>query len=370
MKIALFTTNRTTIPPSPHIIAASATMTGILADKLVERGHDVTLYAAKGSRSKARIIDLNLAPTELDYALKKEEWVKNLNLGMKQVYISAVYKDADKYDIIHLQTEPVYLGMHFAALTKTPSVFTNHNVFVKEEREILTHYHMPIITISNYQRTPLPDLNYIRTVYNGIDAERYPVGSGEGGYMLFLGRLVDVKGVRQAIEVAQATKRKLIIAGKGTEEYVRETITPHVGEYVEYRGHVERETREWYELYANARLFISPLQWEEPFGLVYIESMACGTPVVAFDRGAVPEIVHDQETGYVVNSSGGDRRGAFFVKHSGMEGIKEAVERIYSLPDEEYLSMRRKSRQLVLARFTLDAMVQGYEQAYSLLLNR
>ena len=361
----MFTSNRTTIPPAPHIVAASATLTGILADKLVERGHDVTLYAAQGSRSKARIVDLGLPPTELDYALVKEEWVKNLNQGMKQVYISALYKEAKQYDVLHLQTEPVYLGMHFAALTDTPTVFTNHNVFISQEEQILKHYNQPIITISQYQRTVIPDLNYVATVYNGVDTKVYPQdGMGEGEYMLFLGRLVDVKGVRQAIEVAKRVKRKLIIAGKGTDEYIKDAILPHIGEYVEFRGHVERETTEWFQLYSQAKLFLAPIQWEEPFGLVFIESMACGTPVVAFSRGAVPEIVKDGETGYVVNSSLTDKRGEYQVKGVQLDGIIEAVERVYSLSPDAYQQMRTASRAHVASTFTLEKMVDGYETPY------
>ena len=104
MKIALFTSNRTIVPPPPGVIAASAYLTGLLADMLVEAGHDVTLYAPKGSMTKARIIDLDLPPSDLDYALHPEEWVKNMSLGMKQRYLSQICQDSDQYDIIHLQT--------------------------------------------------------------------------------------------------------------------------------------------------------------------------------------------------------------------------------------------------------------------------
>ncbi len=369
MKIALFTSNRTTVPPEKDIVAASATLTAILADRLVELGHDVTLYAPRGSVSKAKIIDLGMEPPRLDYALQKEDWVKNLALGMKQRYLSEVFKDSHLYDIIHLQTEPVYLGMPFAQLTSTPVVVTNHNVFIPQEAPLLREYkHIPIITISDYQRTIIPDLNYVSTVYNGIDVSEFPFNETSDDYMYHIGRLVKSKGVVEAVQVAKEVQRRFIIAGKGTDDFIDAEIKPHLSQHIEYKGMLGRQSNEWFDMYARAKLFLLPIQWDEPFGLVMIEAMATGTPVVAFARGAVPEVVKDGVTGYIVNPSDDDIRGDFIVKKTGLAGIKEAVERIYALAPDHYAKMRKNSRKHVEENFSEEKMVEGYIRVYTNIL--
>lgn len=372
MKVALYTSNRTTIPPEPDIVSATATLTALLANGLVEQGHDVTLYAAKGSRSKAKIVDLGLPPPRLDYSLQGEEWVKNMNLGMKQIYLSELYKDADKYDIIHLQTEPVYLGMPYAKLVKTPTVITNHNIFIPHEKPLFDYYaHQPIVSISDYQRTPFPHLSYIATVYDGLTISKYPFYEeiDPDQHLAFMGRLVAVKGVKEAIGIAQKIKRKLILAGKGTQSFIDETITPHLSPIIEFKGHIPHETPAWFDHYGKAKAYLAPIQWDEPFGMVLIEAMATGTPVVAFAKGAIPEIIKDGVTGFIINPSDDDIRGDFIIKKTGIEGMCEAVERIYALNETDYKQMRFNSRKQVENNFTTDKMITGYIDVYQKIID-
>lgn len=367
MRIALYTSNRTTIPPAPNVVAASASLTALLAEKLVEKKHEVTLYAPRGSQTSAKLVDLGLPPMELDFALQPEEWVKNVSLSMKQVYLEKLYADADKYDVIHLQTEPVYLGFPFTGLTQTPTIVTNHNVFNPEEKRIFDYYQqIPIVTISDFQRTPLPDLNYLATVYNGISSEYYPFSAtaAPDDYLLFMGRLVPVKGVTEAITIAQDVKRNLIISGVGEAAFIETQVRVHLSNTIKFVGHTPRETSAWYQLFSQAKALLFPIQWEEPFGLTLIESMACGTPVIGFARGAVPEIIEDGVTGFIVNPGDDDIRGKYTITQTGLAGFCEAVERLYSLSASEYAAMRQACRARVEAQFTVDKMVEGYERVY------
>ena len=365
MKIALYTTNRTTIPPKKNIIAASAQLTALLADGLVDKGHDVTLYAPKGSVSKAKIIDLDLEPTNLDFSLTKNEITLKLSMGMKQIFLSEIYKNANNFDIIHLQTEPIYLGMPFARFSNTPTLFTNHNIFSKAEEEILTFYKsLPIISISNNQKSFLPGLNYVKTIYDGIDIDYYSFESEVNfGPLCFMGRLVKQKGIIEAIKAAQASNKSLNILGVGEESFMKENVEPLLSEQIKLID-INDNSVNRVKTYQGSRATIFPIIWEEPFGLVMVESMATGTPVIAFANGSVPEIIKDGETGFIVNSSNNDIRGNWIIKKTGIEGLTEAINMIYSQSDNEYLTMRQNCRKQVEKNFSSSIMIEKYENLY------
>jgi glycosyltransferase involved in cell wall biosynthesis len=143
-------------------------------------------------------------------------------------------------------------------------------------------------------------------------------------------------------------------------------IKPYLSNDIIFEEHKGQERK--LELYQNAKAFLFPIQWEEPFGLVLTEAMACGTPVIAFARGAIPEIVADGVTGFVVNPSEEDKRGDFIIKKTGIEGLVEAIQRLNSLPQEEYIKMRQASRKRVEDNFTIEKTVEGYENEYKKIL--
>lgn len=367
MRIALFTTSRTTIPPQPGIIAASAYLTGLLADGLVERGHEVTLYAPQGSVSKANIIDLGIPPVELDYALHPQEWVKHVNLLSKQQYISAMIADSGQYDVIHLQTEPVYAGFPFVRFSKAPVVATNHNVFLQEESMIWQQYRdIPIVTISRYQRSTMPEINHFETVYDGIPVHEFPLYPHDSAhaYIGFIGRLVRVKGVEDAIAAAKTGSVPLVITGVGTKQYIESTITPNCSDTIQFAGPLEHGSPDWYGFYRNAKALLVPIQWDEPFGLVMVEAMAMGTPIIAYARGSVPEIVEDGVTGFLVNPSPTGNRGTWQIAATGVDGLREAMMRIWTMDAQSYGQMRQACRDRVQRLFDSSIMIDNYIKVY------
>ena len=365
MKIALFASNRTTVPPQPGTISASAWLVSALADHLVDRGHDVTLYAPSGSTSKAKVIDLGLPPSSLDFSMTYDEWDSKDSFGEKLCYLAELYRHAANYDVINLHTEPVYLGMPLAIQSSTPTVFTNHNIFRTQQQRIFQYYrNLPIVSISDFQRTLMPDLNYLATIHNGVAVEKYPVFTEPYEHLSFIGRLTSAKGVAEGIAAAKAAGKSLQVAGVGRKDFIEDIILPHISDQIKFIGPINAKSDRWYSHYGSAKATLVPIQWEEPFGLVSIESMATGTPVIGIARGAVPEIIVDGVTGFLVNPSNGDRRGDFLTKATGVDGLREAIDRLYALPTDLYMAMRRHARRHIMKNFSVDSMVTSYEAIY------
>ena len=217
-------------------------------------------------------------------------------------------------------------------------------------------------------------MHFIDTVYNGIDVEKVPFSDkGESEDLVYISRLDEQKGSHLALEVSLKLKKRIKIIGRPETEnpyqykYYLEKVKPLLqNSLVHYYG--ELSPMEKMPLLLSSKLFIFPLCWEEPFGLVMIEAMATGTPIVAFARGAVPEMVEDGVTGFIVNSSSEDNRGDWVVKKTGVEGLREAVERIYAMGQEQYQHMRVACRKRVADRFTKEKMVEGYIDVYRKIL--
>lgn len=188
--------------------------------------------------------------------------------------------------------------------------------------------------------------------------------------MFWIGRINPKKGVIEAAKVASSTGRKLSLMGyvePGYEEYLKKLNHSLDSAFVSLtEGFISRA--EIHKLISKSKLFLNPILWEEPFGLVMIEAMASGTPVVAFARGSVPEIVKDGETGFIVNHSDTDIRGEFAIKKTGIEGLCEAVERIYALDSDNYQKMRSASRKHVEENFSVQKMVESYNLEYKKIL--
>jgi glycosyltransferase involved in cell wall biosynthesis len=295
VKIAVLAPAWFAVPPTGY--GGIEWVVSLLADGLVDAGHDVTLFASGDSRTKAELAAIfPVAPSrqigrtfpELKHAL-------------------SCFERADEFDVINDHTG--MLGAALGATTDTPVVHTAHGPLDEESGEIYDLIdrvapQVGLISISMNQRKPRPGLNWIANCPNALDFSVYPCKPHRGDYLLFLGRLSPDKGAHRAVAVAMETGLPLKIAGKLQEqkerEYFHELVEPHLVDGIEYLGEVTHGEK--VELLQNARATLFPIEWEEPFGLVMIESMACGTPVIATRWGAVPEVIEDGRSGIIVDN--------------------------------------------------------------------
>ena len=389
MRIALIASNFISLPPQIRDLprgfsGAAEWMAWILSEELVKRGHEVTLYASGDSHTRACLQSVTQKATSL------EKKPAEFYLDYEHLLVSQAYADAKdgRYDILH--SHLTSRSAFYAPLVKVPTVVTIHSPLTGQAARILQkrpdtqHY----VSISDAQRIPLPDLNYTATIYHGINVEDFPYRVIPDEYFLFAGRIVPEKGVVETIETAAATNTKIVILGLVDDEestYYREEVEPLLKKYatlVTLKGKTDRE--ELRRIVSCAKGLIFPIKWEEPFGLVMVEAMACGTPVVAYDRGSVSEIIEDGVTGYIVNPPEEDVRienssasrpirmqksKEWIIKKSGVEGLVEAVERLQSMPKDDYRKIRENCRKRVEENFTVERMVDGYENVYRKILS-
>jgi glycosyltransferase involved in cell wall biosynthesis len=311
-----------------------------LTDELVRRGHDVTLFASGDSQTLARLEAIT------PHALRLAS-----NIREPQVYelleLSQVYERATAFDIIHSHIGIAALAS--ASLVRTPTIHTLHGSFTQDNSKLFTlHCQQPYVSISYAQRQL--ELNYIRTVYNGIELQDYPFKPQpqDPPYLAFLGRLSPEKGPQHAIAIAKWAGWQLKLAGKidtVDRQFFEQNIAPQIdGQQIEYLGEVN-ETQK-VELLGNAAVTLFPITWQEPFGLVMIESMATGTPVIGINLGSVPEVIAHGRTGFICQS---------------YEEMAEAISAAVKLD-------RQTCREHVQANFSVTQMVNGYEAAYQKLL--
>jgi glycosyltransferase involved in cell wall biosynthesis len=295
MRIAVLAPVWFAVPPTGY--GGIEWVVSLLADGLVEAGHDVTMFAAGGSRTKARLATAYPQSPTGSIGRTQPELRHALNC----------YARAEEFDVINDHTG--MLGAVLGAAVSTPVVHTVHGPLDGEPGEVYELIdklapNVGLISISMNQRKPKPHLNWIANCHNALDFSVYPVKPHRGDYLLFLGRLSPDKGAHRAIAVAMESGLPLKIAGKKREPkelaYFHEFVEPHLLDGIEYLGEVSHGEK--VELLQNARVTLFPIEWEEPFGLVMIESMACGTPVIATRWGAVPEVIEHGRSGIIVEN--------------------------------------------------------------------
>jgi glycosyltransferase involved in cell wall biosynthesis len=294
MNVAILAPVWFAVPPTGY--GGIEWVVSLLADALADAGHDVTLFASGDSRTKARLASVYPeAPSRL---IGRTYWELRHAL--------ACFERADEFDVINDHTG--MLGATLGATVRTPVAHTVHGPLEGEPGEIYEQIgrlapQVGLISISMNQRKPRPKLNWIANVHNALEFSVYPVKPHRGDYLLFLGRLSPDKGAHRAVAVAMEAGLPLKIAGKMQEpkerKYFHELVEPHLIDGIEYLGEVTHGEK--VELLQNARATLFPIEWEEPFGLVMIESMACGTPVIATRRGAVPEVIEHGRSGVIVD---------------------------------------------------------------------
>lgn len=316
-------------------------MVSALTEELVRRGHDVTLFATGDSETSAKLISVyprSLREVKVDNLYGTNYW-QLLNIGL-------AYQMQDQFDLIHDHNAP--LSLPTANLAKTPVVVTVHGSFNAGSAKLyegLTN--LNLVSISKAQTIPLPNLNYVGNVYNGLEMEDYPFSGKPGSYLLYVGRISPEKGLHFAIEVAQSIGLPLIIAAKLDQkdnEYFNDYIRPKLSNGIQWIGEVD--TRERNRLMSEAFCLLHPITWREPFGLVLIEALACGCPVMAFNRGSIPEILLNGETGFIV------------------EDATEMIEAVSKIPTID----RRFCRDYALKNFNAKKMADGYEAVYRKIL--
>jgi glycosyltransferase involved in cell wall biosynthesis len=335
VKIAVLAPVWFAVPPTGY--GGIEWVVSLLADGLVDAGHDVTLFASGDSRTKAKL-----------QAVYHEAPSRQIGRTFWELHHAlAGFERATDFDIINDHTG--LLGAALGGTTTTPVVHTVHGPLDDESGHMYEQVgrvapNVGLISISMNQRKPKPDLNWIANCPNALDFSVYPVKPHRGEYLLFLGRMSPDKGAHRAVAVAMATGLPLKLAGKMQEqkerEYFHELVEPHLVDGIEYLGEVTHGEK--VELLQNARATLFPIEWEEPFGLVMIESMACGTPVIATRWGAVPEVIEDGRSGIIVDD---------------YRQMATALARADDLDPNEL-------RRYVEADFSPERMVRDYVKAY------
>jgi glycosyltransferase involved in cell wall biosynthesis len=357
-----------------------------LAHGLITKGHDVFFYADKAVKTDAHVIPGNeilVNKTITFHKLRDADGLANkyktynvIKADFENELTMKAYKDAENgmLDIIHSFHD--FSAHYFNEVTQFPTLYTLHdplpqttNTIEYERLKLFRHHNY--ISISLSQQKSIVPLNFVANIYHGLSLAKYAFSETSSDDLVFIGRLLPDKGVATAIQLAHGMGKKLDIASSDAyteSEYYKKTIAPYVENgKISISGFFQNDKQKASFL-GKGKAFLFPLQWEEPFGLVMIEAMACGTPIIAFARGSVPEIVVDGETGFLVNPSDEDIRGNFIVKKTGVEGMKEAVARLYDLSPQRYALLRSAARRRVEEKFTVEQMVTNYETVYKRIL--
>jgi glycosyltransferase involved in cell wall biosynthesis len=312
-----------------------------LTEALVDLGHEVTLFASGDSQTSARLVPCCREALRLDKYCQDP-------LAWHLIEMEAVAREAASFDVIHYHVD--YLHFPISSRMPIPHLTTLHGRLDLPE---LPYVHrmfpgMPLISISNSQRTPLPDLNWRATIYHGLPDNWGEVPNGEGEHLTFLGRISPEKRVDRAIEIAIQSNEKLIIAAKVDRvdrEYFDRDIVPLLDNpLISFIGEVGDDEKR--ALFKKTKALLFPIDWPEPFGLVMIEAMACGVPVIAFRAGSVPEVIDPGVTGFVVDS------------------VEEAIAALKLIPQID----RRQCRMRFCKRFRASRMAEDYVAEYQRLI--
>ncbi|MGV3704789.1 MAG: glycosyltransferase family 4 protein [Arcticibacter sp.] len=307
-----------------------------VAEGLVDAGHEVTLFATQESKTKGT----------LD-AVVPRGYADDPNVDAKVaecLHISNLMERAGDFDIIHNHFD--FLPLTYSRLMSTPIITTIHGFSSNRIVPVYKKYNNSCFYVSISDSDRHPDLDYLRTVYNGLRLADFEFSATHDGYLLFFGRIHPDKGTAEAIEIALRSNKRLLIAGLIQDEaYFNERVKPHLNEQVQYLGNAGPSQRQ--QLMGKAMALLHPIRFDEPFGLSVAESMLCGTPVIAFSRGSMPELIKHGTSGFLVKD------------------VDEAVEAVADLP-----VLNRLSCSLWAAsRFSQAKMVADYLKCYQFVLN-
>lgn len=335
MKIALLAPIEESVPPKKY--GGTERVVFSLAEELVGMGHQVDLFATGDSVTSANLIPVTEFPLRRLMAYKPREWFAK---QIEAVYFIKKKLSDNRYDIIHSNMDEPFTIINNQL--KDPVVTTLHNPVPAYLDKVYAKQYF--VSISNSQRKLSPGLHYAATVYNGINIDKFEFNPKPKNYLIFLGRINPDKGIEEAIAIAKATHQKLIIVAKVDPPdriYYRNIIKPLInGKNIVYLGELGEKAK--IEVLREAKALLSPIQWDEPFGLVNIEAMACGVPVLSINRGSMPEIFKDGKVGYLC------------------KGTDELIKRVKKIDKVS----RKACRDHVEQYFTSKTMAKNYLKAY------
>jgi len=330
------------IPPlyesvPPKMYGGTERVVSYLTEELVRQGHEVTLFGTGDSVTEATLHPVCRQALRLNPDCRDP-------LAYHIIQMQIVMEHAAEFDILHFHND--YLHYPFSQMAGYANITTLHGRLDLPELEYIYDKFpsLPLVSISNHQRRPLPSANWSGTVYHGLPSSLYHLGNGDGDYVAFLGRISPEKRPDRAISIAKKAGVKIKIAAKvdrADRQYYEETILPLLDHpLVEFIGEIGDDQKDAF--LGNAMALLFPIDWPEPFGMVMIEAMATGTPVIAFNAGSVPEVIAGGETGYIVSSE---------------EEAVRAIGRLHTFS-------RRHCRALFEARFSAEVMAQNYLALY------
>lgn len=335
MKIALISTLWE--PASIESTGGTGAFVGYLAEELVRRGHQVTLFASGNSKTSAKL-----------ESIAETHFTNGFSDPLEYLNIANAFRKSENFDIIHCNAS--FRSLVFSDLAKTPSIHTlDYGEFFDHEKKVIEKYrNANFVTVSKTIQNFL-NVNWEGIIYHGIDIEKFPFQEKKQDYLLFLGRLSPQKGPDIAIRAAKKLGIKLILAGKKSSidaKYLTEKVEPFIDNHqIKYIGEADFPTK--IELFKNALCLLHPINYIEAFGITLIESMACGTPVIAFNQGAVSEVIENKKTGFVVETE---------------KEMVEAIKNIKSIS-------KKACRERVEEKFTVEKMTDGYEELYAKIIN-
>jgi glycosyltransferase involved in cell wall biosynthesis len=335
MRIAQIAPLAESVPPK--LYGGTERVVAWLIDELVELGHDVTLFASGNSQTRAKLVPV------WPYAFRLSRQ-RTDPVAVQAVLLETMAARAAEFDVIHCHID--WLALPLLTRSGVPFLTTMHGrLDIAGLPDVVRHFpDAPFVSISNNQRLPLPGAHWLGTVYHGLPSQSLHPRFEPGSYLAFLGRLTKEKGPEDAMRIARDAGMPLRIAAKvpkGERGYFKEQLEPKIdGREVQLTGEVNDKTKE--EFLANAAALVFPIDWPEPFGLVMIEAMACGTPVIAYRHGSVPEVIDEGVTGFVVDSE------------------EEAVRAVRRLGEID----RRQVRACFERRFTARRMASEYVALY------
>lgn len=346
-KIAILGPIGNSIPPKKQ--GGIEWMVYYLTENLVKKGYRVLLFAPSDTQTSAELVPISSKPVIKYRVLPKYEKARKLRIELSIIAntLGEILKRKDEIGIIFNHTVSGGIFTHLEKMLNIPTFHVLHLPLFEELATVFQKYNARLIPISDNQKKTFPALNYQATIYNGINLKKFPFSKKPGSYLIWSAKIMAYKNPLDAIKAAKSAREKIILIGRiNDQEYFETKIKPLLSKNVTYLGEVSFSKA--IDLYGKAKAFLFPIKWEEPFGLVMIEAMACGTPVIAYPNGAVLEVIKDKKTGFIVKN---------------VNEMTEAIKKIEIID-------RKKCRERVEKYFTIKKMVDGYEKVYYEILKR